>query len=101
MIRRNYLYLIIARKVIHECEDDASKAVIDGLIDVRSREIILRKIPIEISKIDTNSNHSLFFVHEDDIRNQFCQWYKINESNLKKFLNLFLNGCHFPWMNLM
>ena len=62
LIRWEYFNLIIAIKSIHESEDDTSGVVIDDLIDVQGGEIVLRKILIQILKINTNPKGTLFFL---------------------------------------
>ena len=100
LIGWDYLNLIIARKSIHEWEDDTSSAVIDDLINVRCGEIVLWTSSIQIPKIDTNPNGTLFFVDRDIARHPFIQRYEVDKTSLKNFFNLFLNVCCFPQMYL-
>ena len=64
------------------------------------REIVLRKILIQVSKIDTDSNSALFFGYRDNIRYPFHQGYEINKPRFEKFLNFSFNSCGLPRMDL-
>ena len=76
------LYLIVARKNVHKRKDDAPDIVINDMIDVWSREIVLRTSLIQVSKIDTDSNSALLFGHRDNVRYPFHQGYGINKPHL-------------------
>ena len=63
--------LIIVREAIHEGKNNASGTVINFLIDIGSGKVVFWKSSVQIPKIDTNPNSTLFFVHKDYVGHPF------------------------------
>jgi hypothetical protein len=69
------LYLVITRKTVHKIENINSCALVKDLIDEQCREVMLRKIFIQIMEIHAYMNRDLFLVDWYGVRHPFCQWY--------------------------
>ena len=71
LIDGQYLNLIVAEKSIHKGKNNASGIVVDYLINIGSGEVVFWTSLIQIPKIDTNPNISLFFLHRDYVGHPF------------------------------
>ena len=81
-------------------KNNASDTVMDYLIDIGSGKVVFWTSSIQIPKIDTNPNSTLFFVHRDYVGHPFSNWYGVNETDPEKFFNFFFNSGFFSWMDL-
>ena len=96
----DYFDLIIAEESIHKWKYDTPCIVVDNLINVQGGEVVFRTSQVQILKINANPNSTLVFIDRDYVGHPFSQRHRVNETGLKKLLNLFLNVCCFPWMYL-
>ena len=63
------LDLVIFEKLIHEGKDLMSGTCIDNLIDEGCWEVVFGTCSIEIMEVCENMDGTLFFIHENMIRN--------------------------------
>ena len=63
------LDLVISGKTIHEGKGFMSSACINDLVDERCGEVIFGTCPIKVIGVYANANGTLFFIHENKIRN--------------------------------
>lgn len=101
LIRKEYVYLIVAKKSIHEWKIFIPGTVIDNLVDIISWIIVLVKSFINILVIKTYSNSSLFFINEHNIWYPISQRNGVDESCFQQFFNLSLDSGRFSWMYRM
>ena len=93
------LDLVVAGKSIHEGEGLMSGACIDDLVDERGGEVVFGTCPIKITEVCANVNGTLFFIHENMIRNPCCVCNGINEADCAQLLYLGFHCNHFGWMD--
>ena len=63
------LNLVVPRKTIHERKYFMSGTSVNDLVNERSGEIVLGTCQIEITKVNTDTNGTHFFVNGNGIRN--------------------------------
>ena len=93
------LDLVISRKSVHEGKDLMSSACIDHMIDEGCWEVIFGTHPIHIMEVCAHADGTLFFIHENRIRNPSCACNGINESGCVQLLYLSFHRSHFGWMD--
>ena len=93
------LDLFVSGKTIHEGEGLMSGAYIDDLVDERCEEVVFGTCRIEIMKVYTNVNGTLFFIHRNRIRNPSGVCYGVNESGCAQLLYFGFDRDHFGRMD--
>lgn len=68
LVKREYFDLIVAREAIHKWENFSLGVIINNLVDERGWVFVLVKISINISIIDTYSDHILLIYHRNNVR---------------------------------
>ena len=63
-------------------------ACIDDLVDERCGEVVFGTCPIEIAEVCANVNGTLFFIHENKIRNPSGVCNGVNEAGCAQLLYL-------------
>ena len=76
-----------------------SGARIDDLIDERCGEVVFGTCPIEVVKVCTNSNGTLFFIHGNKIRNPSGVCNGVDEAGSAQLLYLGFHRIHFGWID--
>ena len=75
------LDLVISEKSVHEGKDLMSETCIDNLIDEGCWEFVFGTRLISIAEVCENANATLFFIHENRIRNPSGVGNGINEAS--------------------
>ena len=68
LVGGKYLNLIVVEKSIHERKNDTFSTIINDLIDVRGRKVVFWTSFVQVPKIDTKPNNSLFISNRNNIR---------------------------------
>jgi hypothetical protein len=89
------LYLIVSLKTIHERKGLAICAFINNLVDKWSGEIILWTCLVQIMKVCTYANRTLFFVDWNRICHPLSQLDRVDKTCFDQFLYFNLNSCCF------
>ena len=63
--------MIVAGEAINKGKSNASSTVVNYLINIGSGKVVFWTSSIQIPKIDTNPNSTLFFVHKDYVGHPF------------------------------
>jgi hypothetical protein len=77
------LYLIVSRETIHERKYLVACTFIDNLVNKWSGEIILWTGLVQIMKVCTYVNRTLFFVDWNGIRHPLSQLDGVDETNFE------------------
>ena len=93
------LELVRSGKIVHEGKGFMTGTCINDLIDERCGEVVFGTCPIEVTKVCANANGTLFFIHENRIRNPSCLCNGINEADSAQLLYLGFHRSHFGWMD--
>ena len=88
-----YVDLVVTRESIHKRINLTSYAVIDKLINKRSRKVIFWTGTINIAVVNTDPDSALLFIHRDYIRHPIRKGNGVNETVFKKLFDFGLDGC--------
>ena len=83
LVLRFDLDLVIPWKSIHKIKGFDSRTLIENIVNERSQEVIFRTIFVQVSKIHTYMDGSLFFIHRNGVRHPSSQGNSLDETNIK------------------
>jgi len=88
--------MVVTRKSIHKGKYLAPGTFINDLINEGSRIVIFRTSTIEISIINANMDHALFFSHRDNIGHPIYKRDGIDQPSFERFFKFTLNSGSLP-----